>query len=331
MHVDYLTASVDVRPRPRALASADTRVVAAVSGGSDSVALAHLLRELDARRRSAARRARALQPSASRGGRRRRAVLRGAGGVAVRAALREPRRCRRAGAARAAFARRRRAHARATRSSSGRARTAAPTSSRSATRATIRRKPSCCGSCAAPGRAALASMHPRNGAVVRPLLDCRREELRDVATRAASCRSSTTSRTTMSASRATACGPSCCRCSNSGSTRRSSTSWPTRRRWRASTGRGRTAWPPRSRHASCVRCLAWDRNPCGKSTTATWRSLPLALRRAVLRRTMTDLAAPRPMSLSATSSAALRLTDQLDDGRVDAPGQRLERIGSRSS
>jgi tRNA(Ile)-lysidine synthase len=56
--------------------------------------------------------------------------------------------------------------------------------------------------------------------------------------------------------------------------------------------------------------------------------LPLALRRAVLWRAMTDLAAARPISYGHVD-AALRLTDQLHDGRVDFPGQRLERIGSR--
>jgi len=56
--------------------------------------------------------------------------------------------------------------------------------------------------------------------------------------------------------------------------------------------------------------------------------LPLALRRAVLWRAMTDLAATRPISYRHVD-AALRLTDQLGDGRVDFPGHRLERIGSR--
>jgi tRNA(Ile)-lysidine synthase len=56
--------------------------------------------------------------------------------------------------------------------------------------------------------------------------------------------------------------------------------------------------------------------------------LPRALRRAVLWQAMTDLAGTRQISLSHVE-AALRLTDQLCDDRVDLPGQRLERIGSR--
>jgi tRNA(Ile)-lysidine synthase len=58
------------------------------------------------------------------------------------------------------------------------------------------------------------------------------------------------------------------------------------------------------------------------------RELPMALRRAVLWRTMTDLAGFRPISFGHVD-AAIRLTDQFDDDCVDLPGQRLERIGSR--
>ena len=70
-----LLARVRHTIRQHDLARADTRVVAAVSGGSDSVALAHFFAS-STPRRTAFRRRRALQPSASsRGGDRR--ALRG--------------------------------------------------------------------------------------------------------------------------------------------------------------------------------------------------------------------------------------------------------------
>jgi len=57
-------------------------------------------------------------------------------------------------------------------------------------------------------------------------------------------------------------------------------------------------------------------------------ALPLALRRAVLWRTMTSVAGLRPISFGHVD-AAIRLTDQMGDGRIDVPGQRVDRIGPR--
>ncbi len=88
------------------------------------------------------------------------------------------------------------------------------------------------------GSRGLAGMHPRRGRIVRPLLDCRRARPAVVPRGARRCRSSTTSRTTTSASRAIASARSCCRCSSADSTRRSSTSWPTRPSWLARSGTG---------------------------------------------------------------------------------------------
>ena len=56
--------------------------------------------------------------------------------------------------------------------------------------------------------------------------------------------------------------------------------------------------------------------------------LPVPLRRAVLHRTLSELAGSRPIGFGHVD-AALRLTDELEDRRVDLPGQRLERIGWR--
>jgi tRNA(Ile)-lysidine synthase len=57
-------------------------------------------------------------------------------------------------------------------------------------------------------------------------------------------------------------------------------------------------------------------------------ALPLALRRAVLWRAMTHVAGLRPISFGHVE-AAIRLTDQMGDARIDVPGQRLQRIGPR--
>ena len=108
-------------------------------------------------RRPAARGAGALQPSAARCGGRRRALRARGGGLARRAAVQRPRRRRRAGAPRASLARRRRRARRATRGSSRRGPKAAPRLSRSATPATIRPKPSCCGCLPGAGPRGLAA------------------------------------------------------------------------------------------------------------------------------------------------------------------------------
>ena len=57
-------------------------------------------------------------------------------------------------------------------------------------------------------------------------------------------------------------------------------------------------------------------------------ALPLALRRAVLWRAMSDVAGLRSISFGHVD-AAIRLTEQIGDDRLDVPGQRLERVGSR--
>ena len=76
------------------------------------------------------------------------------------------------------------------------------------------------------GPRGLSAMHPRNGRVIRPLLDCRRCELRALlAAAAADVRRGRNQRAT-SASHATASAPSSSRCSSNVSTPPSSTSWP---------------------------------------------------------------------------------------------------------
>ena len=56
------------------------------------------------------------------------------------------------------------------------------------------------------------------------------------------------------------------------------------------------------------------------------RAAPLALRRALLWRVMSEVAGTRPIAFGHVD-AALRLIGERDDSRIDVPGQRLERIG----
>ena len=114
------------------------------------------------------------------------------------------------------------------------------------------------------GPRGLSAMHPRNGRIIRPLLDCRRGELRADLAATRHRRTSRTRPTPTSASRAIASAPSCCRCSSSVSTRQSSTSWPIKPDWRATTGTG------------CSDNLTTDKPTTDNSTTPARWSLELA-------------------------------------------------------
>ena len=142
------------------------RVAVAVSGGSDSVALVWLLRELA---RRAGRRARRAHPRQSR------AARRGVATPTRRSAARWPARLAAADRRRA---RRRRARARATARSRSKPRRAIAryaafeaaaaaarrdASSRPATRSTTRPRPCCCDCCAAPARGACRRIRARRG------------------------------------------------------------------------------------------------------------------------------------------------------------------------
>ena len=59
---------------------------------------------------------------------------------------------------------------------------------------------------------------------------------------------------------------------------------------------------------------------------AALRKAPLALQRAVLWRVMSEVAGPRPIAFGHID-AALRLIDERGETPIDFPGQRLERIG----
>ena len=176
------------------------------------------------------------------------------------------------------------------------------------------------------GPRGLAGMHPRRGAIVRPLLACRRHELRDwLRERALTFVEDDTNR---------------------------DVSIP-RNRVRAelvplleqrfnpavvdvladeaALARELWAWVDNQVTELAARLVrpgsGEGRQHVRELGVAELSGLPVALRRAVLWRVMTDLAGFRSISFGHVD-AAMRLTDQLADGCVDLPGQRLERIGS---
>jgi tRNA(Ile)-lysidine synthase len=73
---------------------------------------------------------------------------------------------------------------------------------------------------------------------------------------------------------------------------------------------------------------AQETEPVYEMDVADLVGLPLALRRAVLWRAMTRVSGRRPISFGHVE-AAVRLTDQMGDDGIDVPGQRVERIGPR--
>src|SRR5580765_2800640 len=312
--------------RQHDLARAETRVVAAVSGGSDSVALAHILRELDAagelRLAGLAHFNHQLR-AASDSDERFVAALGASLGVPVHAdrddvaarARRERRSIEDAGrVARHAFFTRARALAGADVVALGHTRDdQAETFLLRLTRGA--------------GPRGLGGMYPRNGDIVRPLLTCRRAELREWL----SVRSlpfvddETNADVSIPRNRVRAeLLPLLEKRFNGGivdvladEADLARESW----QWMDATA-GDIA-------ARLVRQIA------ARGTELVYemdvdelRGLPLALRRAVLWRAMSSVAGLRPIAFGHVE-AAIRLTDQMGDDRVDVPGQRLERIGSR--
>jgi tRNA(Ile)-lysidine synthase len=304
----------------------ETRVLAAVSGGSDSVALAHLLRGLDAAgelrlaglvhfnhqlRAAAADDERFV---ASLGESLGVPVLTDRGDVATRA-RRERRSVEDAGrAARHAFFARARSLTGADVIALGHTRDdQAETFLLRLARGA--------------GPRGLGGMYPRNGDIVRPLLDCRRADLRTwLSTRALPFVEDETN---------------------------ADVSIP-RNRVRAEllpllearfnpgivdvladeADLAREAWQWMDAMAGDLAArlvrpiVARGQELMYEMDVAELVALPLALRRAVLWRAMTTVAGARPISFGHVE-AAIRLTDQVADDGMDAPGQRVDRIGPR--
>ena len=303
-----------------------TRVLAAVSGGSDSVALAHILRELDAAgelrlaglvhfnhqlRAAAADDEQFVTGLAGSLGV---PVLTDRGDVAAQA-RRERRSVEDAGrAARYAFFDRARSLAGADAVALGHTRDdQAETFLLRLTRGA--------------GPRGLGGMYPRNGDIVRPVLACRRADLRQwLSTRRLSFLEDETNRDVgipRNRVRAellplleTRFNPGIVDVlADEAELARETWQW-----MEAAAGdlAARLVRPIGSQEAELVY----------EMDVAELTALPLALRRAVLWRTMSHVAGARTISYGHVD-AAIRLTDQVGDDRLDVPGQRLERVGSR--
>jgi tRNA(Ile)-lysidine synthase len=177
------------------------------------------------------------------------------------------------------------------------------------------------------GPRGLAGMHPRAGIIVRPLLDCRRAELRAfLAARAIAFVEDETNRdVAIPRNRVRAeLLPLLQDRFNPGIVDVLADE--------AALARDVWAWQEAlaaDAAAQVVRSpAAAGRDAVREIDVAALIALPLALRRAVLWRVMNELAGGRPIGFGHVD-AAIRLIDRHANGRVDLPGQRLERIGPR--
>jgi len=310
--------------RERGLFDRDTRVLAAVSGGSDSVALAHVLRDLDAAgdvrlvglvhfnhqlRASAAddeRFTAALAASLDR------PIVTARDDVGARA-----RRERRSieDAARAA---RYECFERARASLDADLVALGHTRDDQAETVLLRMT-------RGAGPRGLAAMHPRNGRIVRPLLGCRRQDLRDwlAGRQAAFVEDETNEDVSIPRNRV-----------------RAELIPLLEARFNraivdvladeAEIARGMWEWMDAVAAAlasQLVRSpIAPGDEPVREIDIAELTAAPLALQRALLWRVMSELAAGRPIAFDHIE-AVRRLTEE--GGSLDAPGQRVQRIGPR--
>ena len=310
--------------RQHDLIAPDTRVLAAVSGGSDSVALVHILRDLadagELRLAGLAHFNHQLRPSAG-------ADERFAAGVAASLGLpfasdtedvaaranRERRSVEDAArTARHAFFERARVTAGADVVALGHTRDdQAETVLLRLTRGS--------------GPRGLAGMHPQNGRIVRPLLGCRRQDLRawleerqlefveDETNQDVSIPRNRV-RAELMPLLETRFNPAVVDVLAD----------------QAEIARELWAWMDATAaalEARIVRRAATAGDAMVREIdVAGLRAAPLALQRAVLWRVMSEVAGRRPIAFGHVD-AALRLTDERRETRIDVPGQRLERIG----
>jgi tRNA(Ile)-lysidine synthase len=303
----------------------DTRVVAAVSGGSDSIALVHLLRELaDAGElllTGVVHFNHQLRPSAD-------ADERFAAGVAASLglpftsdredvsarAIREHRSVEDAArAARHAFFARARAASGADAVALGHTR---DDQAETVLLRLIR----------GAGARGLAGMHPRNGQIIRPLLGCRREDLRAwLAERALSFVEDETNRdVSIPRNRVRAeLLPLLATRFNPGIVDVLAD--------QAELSREASEWMDAMADALAAqivrRAALADGAKRYELDATALLAAPVALRRRLVWRVMSEVGGRRPIAFGHVA-AALRLIEQRADNRADFPGQRLERIGS---
>jgi len=307
----------------------DTRVLAAVSGGSDSVALAHILRDLDAagelRLTGLVHFNHQLRPSAADDERFTSAVAESLGrsilvdreDVAARA-RRERRSIEDAArAARYEFFARARATTDADLVALGHTR---DDQAETFLLRLVR----------GAGPRGLAGMHPRNGPIVRPLLGCRRQDLRDwLGVRSLPfVEDESNSDVSIPRNRVRAeLLPLLERQFNPGIVDVLADE--------AEIAREAWQWMDRAAADLAARIVRSSSAPGGELVReidiAGLGAAPLALRRAVLWRAMSEVAGQRPVAFGHVEGA-IRLSSDSDarggDG-IDLPGQRLNRIGPR--
>jgi tRNA(Ile)-lysidine synthase len=180
------------------------------------------------------------------------------------------------------------------------------------------------------GPRGLSGMHPRNGRIVRPLLDCRREALRAWLTGAERpfVEDETNADVSIPRNRvraellpliATRFNPAIVDVlGDEADLAREMWTWVDEQAAQlAERVVRRTAPRAESPHADVVREL----------DVAALTAAPVALQRAVLWRLMRDTAAPRSIAFHHIEAARRLMNMDAGDGRVDAPGHCVERIG----
>ena len=310
--------------RQHDLIGPETRVIAAVSGGSDSVALVHLLRALadagDGRLAGVAHFNHQLRPSAGDDERFAAGVaaalelpfLAGREDVAARAS-RERRSIEDAArTARHEFFEAARLHFAAEAVALGHTR---DDQAETVLLRLLR----------GAGPRGLAGMHPKNGPIVRPLLGCRRQDLRGwlEARQLRFVEDETNQDVSIPRNRVRAeLLPLLAARFNPGIVEVLAD--------QAELARAASAWMDAMAAelaARCVRRAALAGAAMVREIdVAALRAAPLALRRALLWRVMREVAGRRPIAFGHVD-AALRLIDERGETRIDVPGQRLERIG----
>lgn len=321
----------DLLPRVRefirghALIDPGARVVAAVSGGSDSVALVHLLHALasagELRLAGVAHFNHQLRPSAAEDERFAAGVaasldlpfFAGTGDVAARAALERRSVEDAARTARHEFFETARAHFAAAAVALGHTR---DDQAETVLLRLLR----------GAGPRGLAGMHPRNGAIVRPLLGCRRHELRDwlAARQLPFVEDETNADVGIPRNRVRAeLLPLLADRFNPGIVDVLAD--------QAELARDASAWMDAMADELAARAVRRSTTTAGEPMLEldldALRGAAPALRRALVWRAMREVAGRRPIAFGHVG-AALRLMDERADARADFPGQRLERIGS---
>jgi tRNA(Ile)-lysidine synthase len=177
------------------------------------------------------------------------------------------------------------------------------------------------------GPRGLAGMHPQNGDIVRPLLDCRREDLRAWLRAQDIAFVEDESNTDVSIPRNRVRAELLPLLES-----RFNPAVVEVLAGEASMARDTWHWQDAAAADAAARLVravpARGRDVQREIDVAALTAVPLALRRAVLWRVMTELAGPRLIGFDHVE-AVLRLTDEHSDAGVDVPGQRVQRIGAR--